>query len=237
MLTEAGFGSDLGAEKFFDIKCRFGGLKPEAAVLVATVRALKMNGGANKKNLATDDLGALEKGLPNLEPHIENVAAVRRAGDRRAQPLHHRQRRRARDGRGLRAQAQASASRSARCGRRAGAGGEELAREVLDALDKDKSNFKPLYDAKLPIKAKIETIARKVYGGDGVDYTPEGGPRHRVSRGDRLGRDAGLHGEDPVLLHRRRDQAGTPDGLPHHRERGVSGRRAPDSSSRWPATS
>src|SRR5690606_31733174 len=73
VVTEAGFGSDLGAEKFFDIKCRFGGLKPEAAVLVATIRALKMNGGAAKTELAKEDLGALERGLPNLEHHIANV--------------------------------------------------------------------------------------------------------------------------------------------------------------------
>ena len=73
VVTEAGFGSDLGAEKFFDIKCRFGGLNPEVAVLVATVRALKLNGGADKKRLGVEDLGALERGLPNLETHIENV--------------------------------------------------------------------------------------------------------------------------------------------------------------------
>jgi formate--tetrahydrofolate ligase len=73
VVTEAGFGSDLGAEKFFDIKCRTGGLNPEVSVLVATVRALKMNGGANKKDLAREDLGALERGLPNLEHHIANV--------------------------------------------------------------------------------------------------------------------------------------------------------------------
>src|SRR6185437_15667241 len=73
VLTEAGFGADLGAEKFFDIKCRFGGLKPEVAVLVATVRALKMNGGAIKKDLGTENLAALEQGLPNLQAHIENV--------------------------------------------------------------------------------------------------------------------------------------------------------------------
>src|SRR5207244_11509210 len=73
VVTEAGFGSDLGAEKFFDIKCRFGGLNPEAAVLVATIRSLKMQGGMPKKALTTEDLGALERGLPNLEKHIENV--------------------------------------------------------------------------------------------------------------------------------------------------------------------
>ena len=181
VLTEAGFGSDLGAEKFFDIKCRSAGLKPEVAVLVATVRALKLNGGANKKNLATEDLGALEKGLPNLALHIENVAqfgvpvivAINRFIDR--------QRRRAR--RWSRTFARKHKVRVAlnEVWEKGGAGGEELAREVLDALDNDKSNFKPLYDAKLPIKAKIDTIVRKVYGGDGADYSCKGGPRHRVS--------------------------------------------------------
>jgi formate--tetrahydrofolate ligase len=170
VLTEAGFGSDLGAEKFFDIKCRSAGLKPEVAVLVATVRALKLNGGANKKNLATEDLGALEKGLPNLALHIENVAqfgvpvivAINRfTTDSDAE---------------LAMVADYARRHKVRVAlnevwEKGGAGGEELAREVLDALDHDKSAFKVLYDAKQPIKAKIDTIVRKVYGGDGADYT------------------------------------------------------------------
>jgi formate--tetrahydrofolate ligase len=170
VLTEAGFGSDLGAEKFFDIKCRSAGLQPEVAVLVATVRALKLNGGANKKNLATEDLGALEKGLPNLALHIENVqqfgvpvivAINRFITDSDAE---------------LAMVADFARKHKVRVAlnevwEKGGAGGEELAREVLDALDNDKSSFKPLYDVKQPIKAKIDTIVRKVYGGDGADYT------------------------------------------------------------------
>ena len=170
VLTEAGFGSDLGAEKFFDIKCRFGGLEPELAVLVATVRALKMNGGANKKDLGTENLGALEKGLPNLLAHIENVkqfgvpviVAVNRFTSDTDAEL---------------AMVADFASRQGVCASvndvwaRGGAGGEELAREVLAALDRGGSNYTPLYDTARPIRDKIDTIVRKVYGGDGADYS------------------------------------------------------------------
>ena len=170
VLTEAGFGSDLGAEKFFDIKCRFAGLKPEAAVLVATVRALKLNGGANKKSLATEDLAALERGLPNLALHIENVAqfgmpvivAVNRfTTDSDAE---------------LQMVADFARTLNVRVAlnevwEKGGAGGEELAREVFASLENDTSSYKPLYDARRPIKEKIDTIVRKVYGGDGADYS------------------------------------------------------------------
>ena len=172
VVTEAGFGSDLGAEKFFDIKCRFGGLTPEAAILVATVRALKLNGGADKKSLGKEDLGALERGLPNLEKHIENVrqfgvpvvVALNRFvsdSDRELQMV-------------------------ADCSTRAGAkialtevwekggeGGEGLARELLAMLDAGRGNYQPLYDTALPIREKIEIIVRKVYGGDGADFAPK----------------------------------------------------------------
>jgi formate--tetrahydrofolate ligase len=172
VVTEAGFGSDLGAEKFFDIKCRIAGLKPQAAVLVATVRALKLNGGAGKAELRHEDVGALERGLPNLEKHIENVrqfgvplvVAVNRFvtdSDRELQMV-------------------------ADCAQRAGvrvalnevwekggAGGEELAREVVELLEGGTANFQPLYDASLPIRAKVDAIVRKVYGGDGADFSPK----------------------------------------------------------------
>jgi formate--tetrahydrofolate ligase len=170
VITEAGFGSDLGAEKFFDIKCRFGGLNPEAAVLVATVRALKLNGGANKNNLKHEDIGALERGLPNLEKHIENVrqfgvpvvVAVNRFttdSDRELEMV-----------------AACAAAAGARVAlnevwEKGGEGGEELAREICDMLDKGGSNFAPIYAADAPIPEKIDTIVRKVYGGDGADFT------------------------------------------------------------------
>ena len=170
VVTEAGFGSDLGAEKFFDIKCRFGGIKPEAAVLVATIRALKMNGGAKKTELATEDLAALRKGVVNLEHHIQNVrqfgvelvVAINRFGtDSDAEIAI------------VREAAEKAGARVALCEvfAKGGAGGEALAREVLDILKGGKSDFKPIYDAKRPIKEKIDTIVKKVYGGDGADYS------------------------------------------------------------------
>jgi formate--tetrahydrofolate ligase len=172
VVTEAGFGSDLGAEKFFDIKCRFGGLDPKAAVLVATVRALKLNGGAHKTSLQREDLGALERGLPNLERHIENVrqfgvpvvVAVNRFtsdSDRELQMV-----------------ADCAERTGARVAlnevwEKGGEGGVELSRAVMAMLDEGKSAFAPIYDATAPIRDKIDAIVRKVYGGDGADYAPK----------------------------------------------------------------
>ncbi len=170
VVTEAGFGSDLGAEKFFDIKCRFGGIQPEAAVLVATIRALKMNGGARKTELATEDLAALRKGVVNLEHHIANVrqfgmdlvVAINRFGTDTDAELAI-----------VKEAAEKAGARVALCEvfAKGGAGGEALAREVLDILKGGKSRFAPIYDAKRPIREKIDTIVRKVYGGDGADYS------------------------------------------------------------------
>jgi formate--tetrahydrofolate ligase len=171
VVTEAGFGSDLGAEKFFDIKCRVAGLRPEAAVLVATVRALKLNGGARKQDLGREDLDALTRGLPNLDKHIENVrqfgvpvvVALNRFTTDSDREL----------------AAVADRVRSAgvpvaltEVWERGGAGGEELAGAVLKLLAAGKSNYAPLYETKLPIRQKIDTIVRRVYGGDGADFTP-----------------------------------------------------------------
>ncbi|MBV9493028.1 MAG: formate--tetrahydrofolate ligase, partial [Acidobacteria bacterium] len=172
VVTEAGFGSDLGAEKFFDIKCRMAGLQPEAAVVVATVRSLKMHGGGDKKNLGAEDLGALERGLPNLEKHIENVrhfgvpsvvALNRRVSDSDAE-------------------LQLVTEFASRLGVRValtevwekgGAGGEALGTELIELLDKKGAEFRPLYPTDLPIKQKIDIIVKQIYGGDGADYTPE----------------------------------------------------------------
>ncbi|MFM8301277.1 MAG: formate--tetrahydrofolate ligase [Gemmatimonadota bacterium] len=170
VVTEAGFGSDLGAEKFFDIKCRFGGITPEAAVLVATIRALKMNGGAKKTELATEDLRALRAGVVNLEHHIANVrqfgmelvVAINRFGtDTDAEIAI------------VREAAEKAGARVALCEvfAKGGAGGEALAREVLDILKSGRSTYAPLYDAAKPIKEKIDTIVKKVYGGEGADYS------------------------------------------------------------------
>ena len=172
VVTEAGFGSDLGAEKFFDIKCRFGGLNPEAAVLVATVRSLKMQGGANKKTLTDEDLGALERGLPNLQKHIENVrqfgvpvvVALNRVSsdtDRELKMIMDF------------VETLGAPIALTEVWSRGGAGCEDLGRRVLSLLQKGGANYAPLYPVELPIKEKIETIVKKVYGGAGVEYSPE----------------------------------------------------------------
>jgi len=171
VVTEAGFGSDLGAEKFFDIKCRAGGLRPEAAVLVATIRSLKMQGGALKSALDIEDVGALERGLPHLAHHVANVrqfgvpvviAINRRLSDTdvELQMVHD--------------FAERAGVRVALCDvwARGGAGGETLAQEVLALLDGRTADFHPLYDVALPIREKIERIATHVYGADGVDIMP-----------------------------------------------------------------
>ena len=172
VVTEAGFGSDLGAEKFFDIKCRFGGLNPEAAILVATVRALKLNGGAKKNELAVEDLGALERGLPNLEKHIENVrqfgVPVVVAMNRFSSDT----------GREMQLVADCASRAGARIAltevwEKGGEGGEALARELLEVLHGGGSAYAPLYPVTLPIREKIDTIVRRVYGGDGADYSPK----------------------------------------------------------------
>ncbi|HEY0351421.1 MAG TPA: formate--tetrahydrofolate ligase, partial [Gemmatimonadales bacterium] len=170
VLTEAGFGADLGAEKFFDIKARFGDLKPEVAVVVATVRALKMNGGVKKDALGKEDVAALKRGLVNLEAHVKNVlkfgvpvvvALNRFTSDTDEE---------------LKTVLDASKGWGARAAlsevwAKGGEGGEAVAREILATLDEKKAAFKPLYDANRPIKEKIETIAREIYGAAGVDYT------------------------------------------------------------------
>jgi formate--tetrahydrofolate ligase len=171
VVTEAGFGADLGAEKFFDIKCRKAGLQPSAAVIVATVRALKMNGGVKKDALGKEDVAALKRGIVNLEAHVRNVqkfgvpvivALNRFTSDSDEE---------------LKTVLDAAPKWGARAAlsevwAKGGEGGEAVAREILAVLDEKKAAFKPLYDASRPIKEKIETIAREIYGAAGVDYTP-----------------------------------------------------------------
>jgi formate--tetrahydrofolate ligase len=171
VLTEAGFGADLGAEKFFDIKCRFGNLKPEAAIVVATVRALKMNGGVKKDALGTPDVEALKRGIVNLEAHVKNVqqfgvpvvVAVNRFLSDSPEELQT-----------LIDTAKGWGARAALSDvwARGGEGGLEVANEVLALLEEKQANFKPIYDTALPIKAKIEAIATRIYGADGVTYSP-----------------------------------------------------------------
>jgi formate--tetrahydrofolate ligase len=170
VLTEAGFGADLGAEKFFDIKCRYGGLNPEAAVVVATVRALKMHGGVKKENLSTPDVAALQRGLVHLEAHVKNVMKFG------VQPIVALNRFSSDTKEELDTVLAGCASWGARAAlsevwAKGGEGGEAVAKEVLAVLAEGKSRFAPLYDAGLPIKKKIEAIATGIYGADGVDFS------------------------------------------------------------------
>ncbi len=170
-ITEAGFGADLGAEKFFDITCRMSGLKPDAVVLVATIRALKYNGGVAKANLNSENLEALAKGISNLDKHIENIhkygvpvvvtlnsfitdtedeiAFVRNFCEERGCEF---------------ALSEVWA--------KGGDGGVELAKKVLETLETKESNFKVLYEDDMPLKAKIETIAKEIYGAGNVTFAP-----------------------------------------------------------------
>jgi formate--tetrahydrofolate ligase len=171
VVTEAGFGSDLGAEKFFDIKCRVGGLNPEAAVLVATVRSLKMQGGADKRALGVGDLAALERGLPHLEHHIRSV---RQFGVPVVVAINQFLADTEPELRMVNDYAAKLGVNVALCSvwEKGGAGGEALAREVMALLDGRTAKYAPIYDLTQPVRDKIETIVKRVYGGDGVDYSP-----------------------------------------------------------------
>ena len=171
-ITEAGFGADLGAEKFFDIKCRYAGLKPDAVVIVATVRALKMHGGVPKTDLKTPNVEAVKAGLCNLEKHIENVkkfgvpavVAINIFAQDTAEELEAVREHCAKHGVNV-ALSDVFA--------KGGEGGIELAKEVVALAESGKADFKPIYELDLSLKAKIETIAKEIYGADGVNYTKE----------------------------------------------------------------
>ena len=171
-ITEAGFGADLGAEKFFDIKCRYAGLKPDAAVIVATVRALKMHGGVPKTELKTPNVEAVKKGLVNLEKHIENVkkfgvpcvVAINIFAQNTAEELEAVREHCAKHGVNV-ALSDVFA--------KGGEGGIDLAKEVIALADSGESKFAPIYPLDMSLKGKIETIAKEIYGADGVNYTKE----------------------------------------------------------------
>ena len=170
-ITEAGFGADLGAEKFLDIKCRKAGLKPDAVVLVATVRALKYNGGVAKANLAEENLDALKKGIVNLEKHIENIQKYgvpvvvtlnSFITDTKAENEYIRQF----------CEKRGCEFALSEVWEKGGEGGIALAEKVLETLEKKESHFHPLYEDNLTLKEKIETIAKEIYGAKGVVYEP-----------------------------------------------------------------
>lgn len=172
VVTEAGFGFDLGAEKFFDIVSRTGNLDPGVVVLVATVRALKMHGGADRKELDKPNADAVRKGLPNLAKHLENIAKFGMpevvainifSGDTEEE---------------LKVIEEFCAEKGCEYARaevwaKGGEGGAELARKVVKVLDTEPAHYKPLYELDWPVEKKIETVAREIYGAEAVDYTPD----------------------------------------------------------------
>ncbi len=171
VVTEAGFGADLGAEKFFDIKCRMAGLKPDAVVLVATVRALKYNGGVQKAELSSENVEALKRGIVNLEKHIENlqkygvpvvVTLNSFTTDTQAETDFVKQF----------CQERGCEFALSEVWEKGGEGGIALAEKVLETLERKQSDFKPIYADDMPLAQKIETVAKEIYGADGVSYSP-----------------------------------------------------------------
>ena len=171
VVTEAGFGADLGAEKFLDIKCRKAGLKPDAVVLVATVRALKYNGGVPKENLSDENLEALKKGIVNLEKHIENVQKYHVpvvvtlnsfVSDTEAEVAYIENF----------CKERGCEFALSEVWEKGGKGGITLANKVLETLENKESHFAPIYEDSLSLEEKIETIAKEIYGADGVTYSP-----------------------------------------------------------------
>ena len=212
-ITEAGFGADLGAEKFLDIKCRTAGLTPDAVVLVATVRALKMHGGLDKRNLNSENISSLEKGIPNLLRHISNiknvyglpcVVAINRFPsdtDREIESIIDKCRK-------LGVNVVLSTVWA-----NGGKGGEELAREVVRLCDKEKPDFTYCYSLDTTIEEKIESVVKRIYGGNGITVTPSA--QKQIERLKALGfgelpvciaKTQYSFSDDPKLL-------GTPDGF------------------------
>lgn len=191
-ITEAGFGADLGAEKFMDIKCRMAGLKPDAVVLVATVRALKYNGGVAKEDLGAENLEALKKGIANLEKHIENVSKFgvpcvvtlnRFVSDTDAELAFVKEF----------CEERGCDFALSEVWENGGEGGIALAEKVLNTLENKESHYAPLYQAEQPIKEKIETIAKEIYGAGSVSYAPAAS--QAIARLEKLG-----YGDLPVCM-------------------------------------
>lgn len=192
VITEAGFGADLGAEKFLDIKCRIAGLKPDAAVLVATVRALKYNGGVPKDRLNEENTRALEKGIANLGKHIENIAKYnipcvislnRFVSDTEREIAFVKKY----------CEEKGCEFAVSEVWEHGGDGGTELAGKILATLETKESGYAPLYDEKLPIKEKIEIIAKEIYGASGVTY--DAAASNEIEKLEKLG-----YGNIPVCM-------------------------------------
>jgi len=192
VVTEAGFGADLGAEKFLDIKCRAAGLKPDLAVVVATVRALKLHGGADAKQLGTEDVGAVERGIANLLRHVENlgkfglpvlVAINRFTSDTPAELAL------------IESACAKAGARAILCEHwaKGGAGAEALAREAVAVIEAGRANFKPIYGDELPLLSKIETIAKEIYRAGSI------APTSAVRKRAKALEDAG-YGKLPVCI-------------------------------------
>ncbi|MCI1946194.1 formate--tetrahydrofolate ligase [Clostridium luticellarii] len=187
VVTEAGFGADLGAEKFLDIKCRMSGLKPDAVIIVATVRALKYNGGVPKEELNNENLKALEKGLPNLLKHVENITKVFKLPAvvaLNAFPTD------------TKAELKLVEDKCRELGvnvrlsevwAKGGEGGIEVAKEALRLIENGKNDFQFSYDEKLPIREKIRAVAQKIYGADDVNFTAQA--EKEIDELERLGFD------------------------------------------------
>lgn len=186
VVTEAGFGADLGAEKFLNIKCRVAGLKPSAIVIVATIRSLKYNGGMDLKELTTPDVEALKRGRVNLEKHIENMqkfgvpvlVTINKFAsdtDEEVEVL-----------RNLCSKKNVPFTVS-EVFAKGGEGGLDLANMLVDTLDKSKSHYAPIYDVNLPIKEKIEIIAKEIYGAENVSFSPSA--EEQIERINRIGMD------------------------------------------------
>src|SRR2546430_14709186 len=215
VLTEAGFGADLGGEKFFDIKCRFAGLKPEAAIIVVTVRALKMHGGVKKDRLAAADPVAVQRGAENLRRHIR---IVKKFGLDALVALNRFTTDTDEEVEAVRAVGAAEGVEVVRCdvGEKGGEGGLPVAESLLGLLKTSKAAFKPLYDERRPIREKIETIAREIYGAAGVEFAPA------AERALELLPKLGL-GETPVCMAKTQysltddaTQLGAPSGFTLH---------------------
>lgn len=214
-ITEAGFGADLGAEKFFDIKCVSAGLRPDAVVLVATVRALKYNGGVAKDDLNTENLAALERGIVNLEKHIENIqhygvpvvvtlnAFVTDTVAELSFVKHF-------------CEEHGCEFALSKVWEQGGEGGIELAQAVLNTLQTKESHFHPLYDRELPLREKIETVAKEIYGAEDVSFTAP--CLKQLARLEALG-----YGELPVCMAKNQyslsddaSKLGRPEGFTIH---------------------